>query len=109
MIQVFKLINGFDIAAPDKFVHKSFSSLRGHTLKLYKHSFYTNIGKYSFSNGIINCNNLLQHVVSSSTVNKVTLNSPPAIGINAYSTESVDATTETAGGLFSVTHVNTFK
>jgi len=46
------------------------TSLTGHTLKLYKCSFRTNIGKYSFSNIIIDdWNNLPQHVVSSNTVN----------------------------------------
>jgi len=41
----FKLINSCDIAAPDSLFHKSSSSLRGHTLKLNKCSFRTNIGK----------------------------------------------------------------
>jgi len=69
-IQVFKLINGFHIAAPDKFFHKSSSSLGGHTLKLFKCSFSTKLGKYSFSNRITNDgNNLPQHIVTSNTVN----------------------------------------
>jgi len=50
MIQVFKIINGFDIAALNTCFHQSFSGLRGHTLKLYKCSFRTNIGTCYFSN-----------------------------------------------------------
>jgi len=48
-----KSVNGFDIAATDTFFHTSSSSHRGHTLKLYKCSFRTNVGNYSFSNRII--------------------------------------------------------
>ena len=36
MIQVFKLIEGFDIAAPNTFFNMSNTGLRGHTFKLYK-------------------------------------------------------------------------
>ena len=70
MIQVFKLVEGFDIVAPNTFFNVSTTGLRGHTFKLYKSGFSTNIGKFSFSNRIIehwNC--LPQHVVSSDTVN----------------------------------------
>ena len=70
MIQVFKLVKGFDIVAPNTFFNVSTTGLRGHTFKLYKSGFSTNIGKFSFSNRIIehwNC--LPQHVVSSDTVN----------------------------------------
>jgi len=70
MIRVFKVSHGFDIAAPDTCVHKSPTSHRGHTLKLYKCSFHTNTGKYSISNRIVDhWNNLPQHVVSRNTVN----------------------------------------
>ena len=70
LIQVFKLVKGFDIVAPNTFFNVSTTGLRGHTFKLYKSGFSTNIGKFSFSNRIIehwNC--LPQHVVSSDTVN----------------------------------------
>ena len=70
MIQVFKLVKGFDIVAPNTFFNVSTIGLRSHTFKLYKSGFSTNIGKFSFSNRIIehwNC--LPQHVVSSDTVN----------------------------------------
>ena len=65
MVQVFKLINGFDCAAHDSFFIKSSTCLRGHTFELYKCSFCTDIGKHSFSNRIIDdWNNLPQHVYS---------------------------------------------
>ena len=70
MIQVFKFIKGFDITAPNTFFDMSTTGLRGHEFKLYKIAFSTNIGKFSFSNGIIDdWNGLPQHVVSNNTVN----------------------------------------
>ena len=43
---------------------------RGLEFKLYKSAFSTNIGKFSFSNRIIDdWNSLQQHAVSSSTIN----------------------------------------
>ena len=66
MIEVFKLLKGFDLVAPNIFFMKSFTGLRGHEFKLYKSSFCTNVGRYSFSNRIVqNLNSLPQHVVSS--------------------------------------------
>jgi len=50
MIEVFKLLNGFDVVAPNTFFNRSFTGLRGHEFKLYKSSFCTNLGKVSFSN-----------------------------------------------------------
>jgi len=70
MIEVFKLLNGFDVVAPNTFFNRSFTGLRGHEFKLYKSSFYKNFGKFSLSNRIIqDWNSLPQHVVSSNTVN----------------------------------------
>jgi hypothetical protein len=70
MIEVFKLLKGFDLVAPNIFFMKSFTGLRGHEFKLYKSSFFTNVGKFTFSNRIVqNWNSLPQHVVSSNTVN----------------------------------------
>ena len=69
-IQVFKLIKGFDIAAPNTFFNMSNTGLWGHTFKIYKSAFRTNKGKFSFSNRIFeDWNSLPQHVVSSDTVN----------------------------------------
>ena len=72
MIQVFKFIKGFDITAPNTFFNMSTTGLRGHESKLYKSALSTNIGKFSFSNRIIDdWNSLPQHVVSSNTINTV--------------------------------------
>ena len=69
-IQVFKSIEGFDITAPNTFFNMSNTGLQGHTFKLYKSAFRTNIGKFAFSNRIIeDWNSLPQHVVSNDTVN----------------------------------------
>jgi hypothetical protein len=63
MIEVFKLLNGFDIVAPNTFFNRSFTGLRGHEFKLYKSSFCTNLGKFSFSNRFgQDWNSLPQHV-----------------------------------------------
>ena len=70
MIQVFKFIKGFDITAPNMFFNMSTTGLRGHEFKLYNRAFSTNVGKFSFSNKIIDdWNSLPQHVVSSNAVN----------------------------------------
>ena len=70
MIQVFKFIKGFNINAPNMFFSMSTTGLRGHEFKLFKRGSSTNIGKFSFSNRIVeDWNSLPQHVVSSNTVN----------------------------------------
>ena len=71
MIQVFKFNKGFDITAPNTLTpNMSTTGLRGHEFKLYKSAFSTNIGKFSFSNRIIDdWNSLPQHVVPSNIVN----------------------------------------
>ena len=48
----------------------STTGLQGHEFKLYKSAFSTNIGKFSFSNRIIDdWNSFPLHVVSSNAVN----------------------------------------
>ena len=70
MTQVLKFIKGFNITAPNTFFNMSTTGLRVHECKLYKSSFSTIIGKFPFSNRIIDdWNSLPQHVVSSNTVN----------------------------------------
>ena len=70
MIEVFKLLTGFDFVAPNTLFNRSFTGLRRHELKLYKSSFCTNLGEFSFYIRIVqDWNSLPQHVVSSSTVN----------------------------------------
>jgi len=69
MIEVFKLLNGFDVVAPNTLCNRPFTGLRGHAFKLYKSSFFTNLGKFSFSNIIVeDWNSLSQHIASSNTV-----------------------------------------
>ena len=46
------------------------TSVRGHSLKLYKNRFSTNIGKFSFENRVVDeWNDLTEEIISSSTVN----------------------------------------
>ena len=53
MIQVFKMLKGFDDIDRDSFFKVSSTGLRGHSLKLFKNSFQTNTGRFSFSNRIV--------------------------------------------------------
>ena len=53
LIAVFKIIKGFDKVNYLKFFHLSTTGLRGHNLKLFKLSFKRNVGKYTFSNRVI--------------------------------------------------------
>ena len=53
MIEVFELLNDFDVAAPNTFFHRSFTGLRGHKFELCKSCFCTNVSKFLFSNRII--------------------------------------------------------
>ena len=53
------VIKGFDKVDYLKFFHLSTTGLRGHNLKLFKRSFKRNVGKYNFSNRIIDSWNSL--------------------------------------------------
>ena len=69
MIQVFKMLKGFDDIDRDSFFKVSSTGLRGHSLKLFKNSFQTNTGRFSFSNRIVSdWNSLPEHVISSNTI-----------------------------------------
>ena len=69
LIQVYKIVKGFDDINSSKFFKFSETSLRGHDLKLYKSRFNTNIGKFAFSNRIVDEWNLLSlGIISSNTV-----------------------------------------
>jgi hypothetical protein len=70
LIEVFKILNGFDIVDKENFFCLSSTNLRGHSLKLYKGSFNTNMAKFSFKNRVIDdWNNLPEDVVYCNTVN----------------------------------------
>ena len=59
IIDVFKTIKGFEKVDYLKFFHLSTTGLRGHDLKLFKPFFKRNVGKYTFSNRVIDCWNRL--------------------------------------------------
>ena len=69
LIEVYKIVKGFDDINSSKFFKFSETNLRGHDLKLYKSRFNTNIGKFAFSNRIVDEWNLLSlGIISSNTV-----------------------------------------
>ena len=59
LIEVFKIIRGFDKVDYLKFFHLSTTGLRGHNHTLFKPSFKRNVGKYTFSNRVIDSWNRL--------------------------------------------------
>ena len=59
LIEACKIIKDFDKVDYLKFFHLSTTGLRGHNLKLFKPSFKHNVGKYSFSNRVIDSWNRL--------------------------------------------------
>jgi len=50
MIEVFKILKGFYVLSSSTFFTLSSSGLHGHSLKLFKNQYSSNIGKFSFSN-----------------------------------------------------------
>ena len=54
LIEVFKIIKGFEnIDFAQFFSLSNVQHLRGHSLKLYKSSFCSDVGKYSFANRVV--------------------------------------------------------
>src|SRR6266536_3311624 len=69
LIEVFKILKGLEDVNYQEFFKMSTSQLRGHELKLCKKSFNSNVGKFSFSNRVVEVwNDLPNEVVSSSRV-----------------------------------------
>ena len=69
LIEVFKILKGFEDVDYSKFFTLSTSHLRGHSLKIFKTRFNTNCGKYLFSNRIVVEWNLLsEDIVSCNTL-----------------------------------------
>ena len=69
MIEVFKIVKGFDKVNYSSMFSLAANNLRGHDLKLYKSRFNTNLGKFTFSNRVVDeWNMLLEDVISSNTV-----------------------------------------
>ena len=69
LIEVFKILKGYDDIGKDIFFVRSKSRLRGHQLKLQKKSVRLDIVKYSSSNRVVNeWNNLSKEVVASKSL-----------------------------------------
>ena len=69
LIEMFKILKGFDKASLD-ITTNQLSGLRGHSLKLFKSRFNTNVGKFVFVNRIIDeWNKLSDDIISCNTVN----------------------------------------
>ena len=65
LIEVFKIIKGFDKVNYLEFFHLSTTGLRGHNLELFKPSFNRNVGKYTFSNRVIDSwNRLPENIIA---------------------------------------------
>jgi hypothetical protein len=70
MIEVFKLLNSFTDVHFTKFFQLSNTLTRGHSLKLHKHACIHDFQNYYFSYSVVDVwNKLLEHVVSSVSVN----------------------------------------
>ena len=71
LIEVFKIIHGMEgLRAADFFEMMHVGSTRGHMYKIFKKSFRTNFGKYSFGNRVIEDWNLLPAgIVSADSIN----------------------------------------
>ena len=70
LIEVFKIMKGFEDVNHNTFFTVANNSLRGHNLKLFKSRFLTNCGKFMFANRVVEEWNLLtSDIVSCSTVN----------------------------------------
>ena len=72
MIEVYKIINGFDKCVKDQlFTMQPHRRTRGHKYKIFKRQFRLDIWKYSFSQRVIDAwNNLPESVEESSSINQ---------------------------------------
>ena len=72
MIEVYKIINGFDKCDKDQFfTMQPHRRTRGHKYKIFKRQFRLDIRKYSFSQRVIDTwNNLPESVVESTSINQ---------------------------------------
>ena len=71
MLEVYKIFHGMEGLDGNKFFElNSDSKTRGHQFKLYKKSFRTNYGKYSFGNRVVTeWNTLTEQIVMSESIN----------------------------------------
>ena len=69
LIEAFKILKDFDTVDYSMMFSFAANNLRGHNLKLYKSRFSTNVGKFMFSNRVVDEWNMLPvDVISSITV-----------------------------------------
>ena len=70
LIEVFKIFSGLDNLNPEDFFALSNANTRGHSLKLFKGHFQSDLGKYKFSNRVIDeWNRLSDDIIRSSSLN----------------------------------------
>ena len=62
LIEVFKIVKGVDNVDFRNFFHLFTTGLRGHSLKIFKPSFMHDVGKYTFSNRVIDSWNRLPEI-----------------------------------------------
>ena len=62
LIEVFKIVKGVDNVNFRNFFHLSTTGLRVHSLKIFKLSFKHDVGKYTFSNRVIDSWNRLPEI-----------------------------------------------
>ena len=72
LIETYKIFNGLDRLDPEDFFEMSqVKSTRGHRYKIFKKSFKSNLGRYSFGNRVIEeWNSLPELVVLADSLNK---------------------------------------
>ena len=69
LIEVFKLVNGFENIDSNIFLHRASGTCRWHSEKITKNAFRLDVRKYTFSKRVINnWNALTQYVVDCTTV-----------------------------------------
>lgn len=69
LIEVFKMFKGFDAVNVHDFFTLSVGSLRGHSCKIFKPRFKTDVGKFSFANRVVfEWNLLTEEIISCNTV-----------------------------------------
>ena len=70
LIEVFKIFSGLDNLNPEDFFAIINTNTRGHSLKLFKDNFQSDLGKYKFSNRVIDeWNRLSNDIIRSSSLN----------------------------------------
>lgn len=70
LIEIFRMYKGWSGLNFDDYFIKNNGQLRGHNAKLFKKRFNTNIGKYNFSNRVVDTwNSLPQSIIESNSLN----------------------------------------